>query len=124
DLIHWLARRDGVVGQGKESWPASADRRGFASRILTPSPRPATFFSRPPDSVRGRGKKCSVPLSLLASRSIGSGHHTSTSCHRLRRTLALVMPCRPLRSRIWNLRSDLQIWVRGRREKYCAGMKA
>jgi hypothetical protein len=29
--------------------------------------------------------------------------------------------CRPLRSRIWNLRSDLQIWVRGRREKCCAG---
>jgi hypothetical protein len=24
--------------------------------------------------------------------------------------------CRPLRSRIWNLRCDLQIWVRGRRE--------
>src|SRR5260370_20409796 len=64
DLTHWLARREGVVGQGKESWPASADRRGFASRILNPSPRPATFFPRPPDRVRGRGKKCSVPLSL------------------------------------------------------------
>src|SRR5271169_5807600 len=46
----------GVVGQGKESWPASADRRDFASRILNPVPRPTTFFSRPPDSVRGRGK--------------------------------------------------------------------
>ena len=29
--------------------------------------------------------------------------------------------CRPLRSRIWNLRCDLRIWVRGRREKCCAG---
>jgi hypothetical protein len=32
--------------------------------------------------------------------------------------------CRSLRSRIWNLRCDLQIWVRGRREKCCAVMKA
>ena len=39
-FIHWLARRDGVVGQGKKSWSASADRRGFASRSLNPAPRP------------------------------------------------------------------------------------
>ena len=62
-FIGWLAAI-GVVGQGKESWPASADRRAFASRSLNPAPRPTTFFPRPPDWVRGRGKKCSVPLSL------------------------------------------------------------
>jgi len=33
-------------------------------------------------------------------------------------------PCRPLRSHIWNLRSDLQIQVRGRGEKINPGERA
>src|SRR5262249_62138085 len=77
DLIHWLACRDGVVGQEKASWPSSADRRGCASRILNPAPHPTNIFPRPPVTDEKTREKCSGSLSRSAG-SMGRGHHTST----------------------------------------------
>src|SRR6266851_5761862 len=132
---HWWLAAIGLVGQEKESWPASADRRGFASRILNPSPRPTTFFPRPPDRVRGRGKKCSVPLSRQASRSIGSGHHTSTTrqvrCANtmpillLSKTVSLARPAARSARASRNLRTDLQFsFERSARKKLRGESKA
>src|SRR5713226_7727602 len=62
-FIGWLAAI-GVVGQGKESWPASADRRGFASRNLNPPiPPPRIFPSASEFSERPRGKMLTMSLS-------------------------------------------------------------
>ena len=56
----------GVVGQRKESWPASADRRGFASQNLKPpiSPPPGIFPSASKFYERPRGKMLTMSLSL------------------------------------------------------------
>src|SRR5260370_12136893 len=44
--------RSASLARENESWPASADRPGFASRSLNPARRPTTFFPRPPDRLR------------------------------------------------------------------------
>src|SRR5271156_5729782 len=51
-----LSRSHSLVGSPRSAAVARGKRHG--------PPPPATFFPRPPDRVRGRGKKCSVPLSL------------------------------------------------------------
>jgi hypothetical protein len=59
-----LARPDRRRWPGKRVLACLRRSSRLRASDSKPRPMPPTFFPRPPDRVRGRGKKCSVPLSL------------------------------------------------------------
>src|SRR5258705_8566487 len=93
-FIGWLAAI-GVVGQGKESWPASADRRGFASRILNPSPRPTTSVAEPLHHHQAlAAERADTPVKPLTRR---EQHHGNVAF----RSLLVLVIVGPLRCHDW-----------------------
>jgi hypothetical protein len=96
---HWLAspRSASLAREKDPGLPpqiVAAAHLRFSSRTSTPRPE-STFPPHPLSSKGARGKvgssthtrpreKCSAPLSLVASSSIGSGHHTRTARQSLK----------------------------------------